>query len=191
MNRTVRIPGSRWFSPPPGSERRARAVHFGTAHESLGDLGRDLDDLGREQAVRFAMHLRGRLRRRCAAKAEDLAGALVEPVLVIFDAVLLLRLDIRFVRLRDGFRGGALDFVDVHVHRHGDLRKGDVVRSNGGAFRPRRRDGRPSCRAAGAAIDRRRNNARSSVSGYSTRRRLHWYRGRRRAGCAETRPAHP
>jgi hypothetical protein len=45
---------------------------------------------------------------------------------VIFDAVLALRLDIGDVRLGNVCRGGSANFMDVHVHRHSDLRKRDV-----------------------------------------------------------------
>ena len=73
--------------------------------------------------MRFTMHGGCPLRTRCAAEAENFAAALVEPVFVILDAILLLRFDIRAVRLRNVFRGSSGDLVDVHIHRHVDLSK--------------------------------------------------------------------
>ena len=77
------------------NERGARSIHFTAPRNLLRNLGRDLDNLRRDQAMRFTMHRGCRLRTRCAAEAENLAAALVEPVLVILDAILPLRFDIR------------------------------------------------------------------------------------------------
>ena len=87
VNRTVRIPGSRSFPVAPGTSA-ARGIHLASSQEALWNLGFDLDDLLREQAVRFTMDPRYRFGARRAAQAENLPAALVEPVLVILDAVL-------------------------------------------------------------------------------------------------------
>jgi hypothetical protein len=68
--------------------------------------------------MRFAMHLCRRLRTGCTAEAEYLARTLIEPILVIFDTVLALLLDILDVRLGDVFRGCAADLMNVHIYRH-------------------------------------------------------------------------
>src|SRR5207245_3092647 len=103
------------------NECGTRRIHFGSAEESFSDFGLDLDDLRCDQAVRFTMHGGCRFGARSAAEAENLAGFFVEPVLVISDAVLRLRLDIGDMRLRNGFRSGTIDFVDVDGRRHGQL----------------------------------------------------------------------
>jgi hypothetical protein len=78
-----------------GNDGGPRAVDLGATQESLGDFGGDFDDLFGDHAVRLTMDRIGGFRIGRAAEAENLAAALVEPVFVILDAVLLLRFHIR------------------------------------------------------------------------------------------------
>ena len=110
--------------PAAGKECGARTVYFSPPQEPLGDFGGDFDDLGREQAMRLTMHRGCRFRVRRSAQAEDLAAALVEPVFLILDAVLLLSFHVRAVRLRHGFRRGSRNLVNVHIHWHVSLQEG-------------------------------------------------------------------
>ena len=96
----------------------ARWVHFGSSKESFGNLGRDFDDLRCDEPVRLPVDRGGRLRAWCTAETENLSGGLVEPVLVVLDAILRLRLDIVDVRLGNICRSCAANLVDVHICRH-------------------------------------------------------------------------
>ena len=86
--------------PAAGKECGARTANFSSPKETLGDFGCYFDNLGREQAMRLTMHRGCRLRIRRSAQAEDLAAALIEPVFMILDAVLLLSFHVRAVCLR-------------------------------------------------------------------------------------------
>src|SRR5215217_3596467 len=79
----------------------------------------ELVDLVGYEAVRFTMHRAGGFRVRRLDEAEDLARLLVDPVALVVDAVLVLRLDVLLMRLRDICGGDlATERVDVHVQRH-------------------------------------------------------------------------
>ena len=64
-------------------------------------------------------------RRRLAVgsvdETEDLAGFLVDPVVLVVHAVLALHADIRFVGPRDCLGRDAGDVMDVQIRRHRDL----------------------------------------------------------------------
>src|SRR4029450_11727978 len=93
-------------------------IDFTATKKSLCNLRRDLDNFGREEPVRLAMHGSRCFRARRAAETENLAVALVEPVLVVLDAILRLRLHIGKMRVRHGLGGRSVNFMDVHIRRH-------------------------------------------------------------------------
>jgi hypothetical protein len=99
-------------------DRGTRRVGIHSPEESLRYFGGDLDDPLGDQAVGFTVHRLRCLGTGCAAEAEDLPEALVEPVLVVLDTVFALHFHIGNVCLGHVVRGGPVDFVDIHVHRH-------------------------------------------------------------------------
>src|SRR5262245_28110377 len=78
-----------------------------------------LDDLVGHYAVRLAMHGFSRLLAGRLHEAEDLAGAFVEPVAEILDAVFLLDLQVAAVGIRGDLGRQSVDLVvHVQVKRH-------------------------------------------------------------------------
>src|SRR4051794_2420976 len=76
-------------------------------------------DLVGHQAVRLAVHGIRSLGVGRADEAVDGAGLLIDPVLLVVDAVLALHLQVGLVGLRDvDGLDPTLDVVDVHVERH-------------------------------------------------------------------------
>jgi hypothetical protein len=82
----------------------------------------DLVDLVGDEAVRLAMDAVRGLGVGRLDEAEDPAGLLVDPVALVVDAVLALRLDVLHVRVGHvRGRDPSLDLVHVHEERHSSL----------------------------------------------------------------------
>ncbi|VXB70832.1 hypothetical protein AERO9AM_20707 [Aeromicrobium sp. 9AM] len=79
----------------------------------------DRDELVGEQPVRLTVHALGGCGVRSLDEAEHLARVLVEPVLLVVDAVLALDLEVLGMGTGDGVCGEAFDLVvDVHEQSH-------------------------------------------------------------------------
>src|SRR4051794_38826765 len=107
-----------------GDRRRARA------YRSLSPAGLDLEQRVGHEPMGFLVDPIRRFLVRGVHEAEDLAFLLVHPVLLVVDVVLVLDLEIRGVRARDGFGGDARDVVHVHVCRHSAVLLSIVQSSN-------------------------------------------------------------
>ena len=80
-----------------------------------------LDNLVRRQTMGLEMALVGRLGVGRVDQTANRLGLRVEPVLEVFDAEPLLRLEVAEMRLHDVFRGGIGVVMDIHVERHSEL----------------------------------------------------------------------
>ena len=75
-----------------------------------------------DEAVRLAMNFNGRLGIWRVTKTENLARFLVDPVLVIMDAIFVLHLNVFRVRFGNILgRNATRNLVNVHVVRHASL----------------------------------------------------------------------
>jgi hypothetical protein len=80
----------------------------------------DLVDLIGNEAVRFSMNRRSSLCARRIDQTEDLPGLLIDPVVLVVDAVSTLDLDVPGVGPSDVLGGhAAIHVMHVHVERHG------------------------------------------------------------------------
>ena len=100
------------------NEDRAFLVGFATTQKHFRQLRLHFDNFFRYKSVRLAMDLGRCFRTRRLDQAKSPAAALVDPVLVIFDSVLFLRLEVRLVDLRHLARRDSGKLVDVHEVRH-------------------------------------------------------------------------
>ena len=74
------------------------------------------------------MDLHGGFSIWCVTKAKDLAGALIDPVLVIMNAVFAFNCDIMGVCLGHLFgRDSSVNLVNVHVGWHREVRNGAAI----------------------------------------------------------------
>src|SRR5580698_269582 len=101
-----------------GNERGPRRIDFASAQKRLGQLWSNFDDFLSDETVRFAVDGVRRLGARGTAEAEDFPLRFVQPILVVFDAILPLRFEIGYMGRRNRTRSHPRHFVDVHIHRH-------------------------------------------------------------------------
>src|SRR6185295_6215040 len=114
--------------PEPGTSRpNGRSSRRTGRHRSgrpvAGALAAllDLVERVRLEPVRLAVDARRGLAVGRIDETEDLAVLLVDPVLLVVDAVVALDLDVGLVGARDGLGRDTGDVVHVHVRRHRDL----------------------------------------------------------------------
>ena len=115
VNKTVRMPGSRSSGLPPGMRTAPKGFTSVPPRNRFRDLGLDLDEFFRHQAMRFTVDFLGRLRVGSMDQAKDFSATLIAPILEILDAVLPLYLHISGVRLSDVLGGHMPKLVNVHV----------------------------------------------------------------------------
>src|SRR5690242_7189330 len=94
-------------------------VGFAATEKQDSNIRLNLNDFLRHHAMRFAMYLHRCLGVWCFTKAKDLASFLVDPVLVVMNAIFALHFGIMLVSLSHiRFSNSAGNFVNVDVFWH-------------------------------------------------------------------------
>jgi hypothetical protein len=97
-------------------QNRSHVICFGAAKKYFCDVGLDLNDFLGQQSVSFAMDAGRRFCARRMGETKNFPATLVNPVLVVLNAVFPLRFHILRVSLCDIFRGSSLrKIMDVHA----------------------------------------------------------------------------
>src|SRR5690242_21749153 len=94
-------------------------VRFAATEKQISNIRLNLNNFFRHHAVRFAMDLLRCLGVWCLTKAKDLTSPLVDPILVVMNAVFALHFSIMLVSLSHiCCSDSAGNFVDVDVCWH-------------------------------------------------------------------------
>src|SRR5205085_1800444 len=94
-------------------------VCLATTEKQISHVRLNLNNFFRDHAMCFAMDLHSRFGTWCLAKTKDFTGALIDPVLVVMNAVLALHFDIMRVSLSDIICSNASrNFMNVDVCWH-------------------------------------------------------------------------
>ena len=113
------------ISSTTGHHHRTSFVCLATTEKQISNVGLNLNNFLGDHAMRFAMNLHCSFSAWCFAKAKDFTSFLIDPVLVVMNAILALHFDIMCVSLSDIISSNASrNFVNIDVCWHRITRNG-------------------------------------------------------------------